>query len=479
MDAVGGYQLLGRGSESRPSSVRKARHPASARSVALKSVELTSSDAIGRVRAQTRIMNGISHPGIVEILDLVEVDRQAWLVEDWVDGASVAAVLEAGGEFSAVEAVAIGSDALAALAHVHERAIVHGNLTTDCLLLDVEGRLRLTDFGAQDGPVGGWPISPQSDVRAVGAIVQALLPSAPLRIDAVLQTSVAVRPDRRYQNALDLQRALGEAAEAEFGPGWREQVDLSRCLTVVADRRAARSDGAVLEPAPVLLLSSSGSADEAIGSRSDSDALAGPAVHPSEHRVKVRSPKRAARPVEHVAEVRDYLEPRSPRAPGGDGNAGRFIPILATVVVVVAIVVLVVTHHDMNKSTPAGLAFRGTYDVTTTFGSVGVGVDQDQSIGSVKPEKWRVSSTCSQAKTCAASVTPSSGAAFTLNLDGEVWTGEQSMPKSNSCVGVYSYTLKSTPSGDDALVGTVVGTVAGCDRSGTETASLSAKRMPG
>ena len=43
------------------------------------------------------LLTGISHPALVEVLELIEDDQQAWLVEDWVDGISVAAVLDAGG----------------------------------------------------------------------------------------------------------------------------------------------------------------------------------------------------------------------------------------------------------------------------------------------------------------------------------------------------------------------------------------------
>jgi tRNA A-37 threonylcarbamoyl transferase component Bud32 len=475
MDAVGGYQLVGRVSENRPSSVWKGRHPASARSVALKQVELTTNDTIMRLRAQTRVLAGISHPALVEVLELIEGDQHAWLVEDWVDGVSVSALLDAGGAFSPVEAVAIVCDALAGLAHVHQRAIVHGNLAAGSFLVAATGTLKLTDFGATSLPSAGWPITLQSDVRDTARVLRSLLPSVPKRIEAVLQSAQVPESERCYRSAVEFRRALIEAADVEFGPGWREQVDLVDCVRRTPIGAAMLAHDGELELVPVAsLLSSAGSAPT-----SEPDARIGTALHPSEHRVKVRSPKRAARPAEKVAEVRDYLEPRTPRAPGTDGNAGRFIPIVATVVVVVAIVVLVVTHHDMKKSTPAGLAFHGSYDVTTTFSSAGVGVDQGQSIASTRSDKWQVTSTCSPAKTCAASVTPSSGAVFTLSLDGQVWSGEQSMPTSNSCVGVYSYTLKSPTSADSALAGTVVGRAVDCGRSGTETASLALIRTTG
>jgi hypothetical protein len=418
---------------------------------------------------------------LIEVLELIEDDQQAWLVEDWVEGVSLSALLDAGGAFSAEEAVAIVGDALAGLAHIHQRAIVHGNVAAHSVRLDVSGRPRLTDFGAPAAPLEGWPVTPQSDVRDAGMVLHSLLPSAPPRIEAVLQSSMAAEPGRQFRDAGEFLQALTAAADVEFGAGWRERVDLGRCVRRAATGLVTASPHVGgLEAGPITLLPlSSDSVLEASASWPEPDALVGPTSHPSVHRVKVRSPKRAARPAEQAAEVRDYLQPRTSRSPGRDGNTGRFIPILATVVVVVAIVVLVLTHHDMQKATPSGLAFHGSYDIITTSTSAGVGVDQDRPPGSGRSDKWQVTSICPPAATCTASVVPSSGAVFTLNLDGNTWTGEQSMSASNSCIGVYRYAVKATTSTGGELIGTIVGTATGCGRSGTETASLTVSRTSG
>ena len=150
----------------------------------------------------------------------------------------------------------------------------------------------------------------------------------------------------------------------------------------------------------------------------------GAAIHPSEHRVKVRSPKRAARPAEQVAEVRDYLEPRSPRGSGERrqrrqvhpdrrnrrrrrrDRGARRNP----------------SRHEEVHAGRAGVSWplRRHDDLEARPGSASTRVAR-----SVRPSPapWQVARPARTSTTCAASVTPSSGSVFTLEsrrrrLDG-------------------------------------------------------------
>lgn len=470
MEAIGGYQLLGRVSENRPVSVWKGRHPASAREVAVKQVELTSNLSITRLRVQMRLLSGISHPSIVEVLDLIEEQGRVWLVEDWVEGASVAEIVETRA-FSAEQAVAIVSDALAGLAHLHDRAIIHGNVTSASLLLDHSGATRLTDFGVAGDPSG--PVTPQSDIRAVAAVLEGLVSQRPANIAEVLSAAQSTDPGRGFANAGDLRRALDEAATIDFGPGWRDRVELRRGDSPALEVETVGSAAAQSTSLPVLLAA----APESTAAMPALPASAPTNDGPTAHRVKVRSTKRTPRAADPSVDVREYLDPRSGNR-ANDVSAGKVIPIAATVVVIAAIIVLLLTHHDTNKTTTAGLAFRGSYSVTTTLRSAGIGSDQGQPVGTVHTEQWQVTPTCASSGSCTASITSSEGVAFALVYADGAWTGERAVTSTGGCVNADSFTLSSASSSvDTKLTGTVLVVAGGCGQPGSEAASVVLTRI--
>jgi serine/threonine protein kinase len=91
------------------------------------------------------------------------------------------------------EVVGWAEQLLAALAHVHEQGVIHGDPKPDNLVLFEDGRLRLTDFGgarvgrrAVQGFGAGTPgyaapeqgrgrVSPRTDVFAAGRVIECLL----------------------------------------------------------------------------------------------------------------------------------------------------------------------------------------------------------------------------------------------------------------------------------------------------------------
>ena len=94
------------------------------------------------------------------MLDLIEDQQHAWLVEAWVDGWPLSALLDEG-ELTAPQALGVISDALLGLEHAHQHGIVHGNITPGSLLVDRAGLVRLSNFGAVD-PLR--PVTPQTDL---------------------------------------------------------------------------------------------------------------------------------------------------------------------------------------------------------------------------------------------------------------------------------------------------------------------------
>jgi serine/threonine protein kinase len=79
-------------------------------------------DFVARFNREARASARLSHPDIVAVYDQGEDDGQAFLVMEYVPGATLRAVLRDRGRLPAGEALAVMDHVLAALAAAHERA---------------------------------------------------------------------------------------------------------------------------------------------------------------------------------------------------------------------------------------------------------------------------------------------------------------------------------------------------------------------
>jgi Protein kinase domain len=473
MDAVGGYLLLGRISENRPVTVWKGRDPARERDVALTQVELTTDDVIVRLRAQARLLAGVSHPSIVELLELIEEHQHAWLVEAWIDAVPLSVVLTEGGPLSAPQAVAIVDNILAGLAHAHDRAIVHGNLSWSAVVIDASGSAKLKDFGScavvdsaepdvalSPEAQSGSPITPRSDVYAMGALLAALLPAdPPAEIDQVVRIALAVDPEDRYRNAGEFALALGAASALSFGGQWPGTADVrSRVREALSARET---------PAHEL----TGHTDGYAANRAaELGAVARAALAP----VQVRSAERPARSaIDDEADVRRYLESRSVRGAKADRNAGRFIPLAAMVVVIAAIIVLVITHHDSSPAASPGLDFHGTYQAKITVLSADTPGQSTSAAGSVRTETWQVSPSCTTATNCTATVQLAGSDQFKLTYADGSWTGARPVSATAPCMNATFVLTASVDGGaDKELIGSMIAESGACTAPQIETESL-------
>jgi serine/threonine protein kinase len=120
------------------------------RDVALKLLE-HGSDAMGPWLHEARAVSRLSHPNIVPVFEADEA-REAggrpYLVFEYVKGPTLSQHLRTrGGALPAREAVALMLGVLDALSAAHEHGIVHRDLKPSNILIDVDGRARVMDFG--------------------------------------------------------------------------------------------------------------------------------------------------------------------------------------------------------------------------------------------------------------------------------------------------------------------------------------------
>ncbi len=195
----------------------------------LKANVLPSSPFAAALEREARLLSEMSHPGVQQLFDYQRNDCQMWLVLEHHRGRSLAEWLKVRPRLLPRQVAALLWSVCSALAHCHERGIVHRGLTPDQLWITPEGRVILLNFvGAVrerlptapellDGvhhavvspycspeQVLGEPIDGRSDLFSLGSILYQTL-TGRLPFDAADERTVsqqirhnAVPPPSRY-----------------------------------------------------------------------------------------------------------------------------------------------------------------------------------------------------------------------------------------------------------------------------------------
>ena len=110
------------------------------------------------------------HPHIVSVYDAIDEQDRAYLVREWVAGVALRDVLRQS-PLDAERSTLVTHAIAEAVAALHSAGIVHGNVHPGTILIADDGRVVLTDAHADGMP------SPESDIRAIGAVLYACLTS--------------------------------------------------------------------------------------------------------------------------------------------------------------------------------------------------------------------------------------------------------------------------------------------------------------
>jgi serine/threonine protein kinase len=251
--------------------VYEGRDPNLDRRVAIKTikVENLSEEAAAeyevRFRTEARSAARLQHPHIVSVYDSDRDGDIAFLVMEFIAGDDLKHHLDKGDLYSLEQTLGIMGDLLSALDYAHRQSIVHRDIKPANLLIETNGRVKLTDFGVariqdsgeatrtQGSMVGtlkymspeqvqGRPIDARADLFAAGIVLYQLLtgkrpfdgdtdfatiqqivghapalPSAfnaklPPALDAVVAKALAKSRDLRYASAQEFLTALQAAA---------------------------------------------------------------------------------------------------------------------------------------------------------------------------------------------------------------------------------------------------------------------------
>jgi serine/threonine protein kinase len=147
---VGRYQVLdtiGTGANSR---VVRGFDPMIGRTVAIKLFprELAAGEGRARFLTEARVVGQISHASIVALHDMgiEESTSTPYLIMEFVEGQPLERVLEKG-SVPFPRACAWAAEIAVALEVAHRKGVIHGDVKPANILVNEEGRVKLTDFG--------------------------------------------------------------------------------------------------------------------------------------------------------------------------------------------------------------------------------------------------------------------------------------------------------------------------------------------
>ena len=184
--------------------VYEARDPNLDRRVAIKTIKVenlseeAAAEYEARFRTEARSAARLQHPNIVSVYDSDRHGDMAYLVMEFIQGEDLKQHLDGGKRYSLAQSLAMVADVLAALDYAHRQNIVHRDVKPANLLIEANGRVKLTDFGVariQDSgedtrtqgtmvgtlkymspeQVQGVPIDSRADLFAVGVVLYQLL----------------------------------------------------------------------------------------------------------------------------------------------------------------------------------------------------------------------------------------------------------------------------------------------------------------
>lgn len=100
-----------------------------------------------KMRREISVLKVLSHPNLMSLIDVFEIETHLFLVMEYVDGLELFEYLVRRGALPLHEALAFFQQIICGLEYCHKRLICHRDLKPENLLLDRQFNIKIADFG--------------------------------------------------------------------------------------------------------------------------------------------------------------------------------------------------------------------------------------------------------------------------------------------------------------------------------------------
>jgi serine/threonine-protein kinase len=213
---------------------------------------------VERFRREASSAAGLQHPNVVNVYDRGTYDGTYYIAMEFLRGRTLKDVISAEAPLDPDRAIDIAIQILRAAGFAHKRGVIHRDFKPRNVIVDDEGRVKVTDFGiaragaseiTEAGSImgtaqylspeqaQGQPVTEASDLYSIGVLLYEMLsgripftgdsavaialrhltehppplPEAPAALDVVVTQALEKEPERRFQSAEDFIAALEQA----------------------------------------------------------------------------------------------------------------------------------------------------------------------------------------------------------------------------------------------------------------------------
>ena len=214
---------------------------------------------VERFRREASSAASLSHANIVNVYDRGQWGGTYYIAMEYLDGRSLDSIVREEAPLAPQRAIELTEQVLRAARFAHRHGVVHRDLKPHNVIIDEEGRVKVTDFGiaragaseiTQTGSImgtarylspeqaQGHTVSPRSDLYAIGIMLYELLtgtvpfegdsvvaialrhlsepprppstlvPTVSANLDAIVMRALAKRPEARFADADEFMAAL-------------------------------------------------------------------------------------------------------------------------------------------------------------------------------------------------------------------------------------------------------------------------------
>ena len=233
-------------------------------------------DQLERFRREARAVARLNHPHVVTVIDAGEDQGCPYIVFEYISGETLKDRIRRLGRLPIPEALAYSIEIARALQAAHSEMLVHRDVKPQNVLLDTDGRAKVTDFGiarSLEGGEGltlagrvlgttdyvspeqalGQEVTPQSDIYSLGVVLYEMLTGdVPFRADAPVAVAMKhvrepmpdvqlARPEVSANTASIVERATAKETRNRYRTIEQMQIDLEDALALEATRAGQTS----------------------------------------------------------------------------------------------------------------------------------------------------------------------------------------------------------------------------------------------